>query len=172
MLGSEVIMFSQPTRRAEAGPAYETSLAVSDWQRLVDLPRQVLLAALPPAGDGPADATALTEGLAGMAAIAAGRTWPSRLVRQVAAAIYAADDHPAAAVRADRGAVLAACAAAAPVLAGQVPAGEAAAYRRWVLGIAAAVYGVGRGRWYGLTGTPADPRHLRLLDEIEQALAG
>src|SRR6266511_1517220 len=113
--------------------------APAEWDLLVRLPRRVLVAAASINDDTTrhtvaeglvvsslmdADTTRHTvaEGLAGIEAIAAGRTSPSRLVRDIVAAIYAEpDDLPGAAELTDPPArvagVLAECRAAGWLLA-------------------------------------------------------
>jgi hypothetical protein len=165
-------MSSQPTRsRAEVTPTYERSLGERRWRLLVRLPRRVLLAAF--AIDGHGARPTLTEGLAGMAALAAGRHSASRLVHEVVAAIYAErdGDEPVAELDGPEAlldAVLASCAEAGIVLGEQVPAAEAAAYRRWLLHIAATVR---RATRMGLPAAPITTSELRLLDALERALA-
>jgi hypothetical protein len=172
MLAMEVAMSSQPTRsRSEVAVTYERSLGEHRWRLLVRLPRRVLLAAF--AIDGHGARPTLSEGLAGMAALAAGRHSASRLVHEVVAAIYTErdGDDPVAELDSPEAlldAVLRSCAAAGAVLADQVPAGEAAAYRRWLLHIAAAVR---RATRIGLSGNPITPSELRLLDALDRALA-
>jgi hypothetical protein len=172
MLTAEVAMSSQPTRSPSAvGPTYERSLGERHWRLLVRLPRRVLLAAF--AIDGHGARPTLAEGLAGMAALAAGRNSASRLIHEVVAAIYAErdGDDPMAEVDSPAAlleAVLVTCAEAGRVLADQVPAAEAAAYRRWLLHIAAAVR---RATRTGIVGAQITPTELRLLDALDRALA-
>jgi hypothetical protein len=155
-------MGSQPAR-TRSGSSYARSLPPHDWELLVRLPARVLttVAAVRP------EPPAVTEILAGVAAIAAGRADPSALVREVVAAIYAGDDTPPVAVR--PAVVHEECVAAGCVLAQRVPTGEADGYRRWVRRIAAAAC--------GLPGAPPadDPvgaAQCRLLDGYGRALAG
>ena len=84
----------------------------------------------------------MSEGLAGLAAVAAGRSFDSDLVRAVATAIYARHDgEPPVGVagRADQGDLLGACRAAARVLARRADPADSAAYRQWVQSVAAGV---------------------------------
>jgi hypothetical protein len=155
-------MWSRPTS-ASAGlrPGYATSLAGGDWTLLVRLPPRVLAAVLAV----PAEPPPVGAGLAGLAAIASGRSCPgAALVREVATAIFASDEPPED-VDADRPFDRAECVGAGHVLAHRVPAGDAEEYRRWVRRIGAAA----------LAGIPDDPigaAQQRLLDECERALAG
>ena len=120
----------------------EVPLSRAEWDLLVRLPRHVLIAARAAEPD-PAQRS-VAEGLAGIAAIAAGRDTPSRLVRDVVAEIYtesSADDlvvaeDPAGRV-ADVAGVLAECRVAAHLLRHRVLPADAAAYRRWIEDVAA-----------------------------------
>lgn len=154
-------MGSQPARTRSDG-SYARSLPPHDWELLVRLPPRVLttVAAVSP------EPPAVTEILAGVAAIAAGRTAASALVREVVAAIYAGDDVPPEAVRPE--VVHGDCVLAGQALAQRVPTGEADGYRRWVRRIALAACGPGA--------TPpvdaAAAAQCRLLDRYGHALAG
>ncbi len=146
--------------------------APAEWDLLVRLPRRVLVAAASINDDTTRHTVA--EGLAGIEAIAAGRTSPSRLVRDIVAAIYAEpDDLPGAAELTDPPArvagVLAECRAAGWLLADRTPAPDAAAYRRWLLDIARTVCAAVRA--FGLGGrTPVSPAERMFLDELAAAL--
>jgi hypothetical protein len=159
-------MRSQPTRsRGAAERAYASSLAPADWTLLVRLPGRLLAAALAVRPEPPQ----VHEGLAGVAAIAAGRVARSRLVREVVGAIYAAAEPtpPPAQAPAPPEALLAECAAAGLVLADRVPAGDAAGYREWVLR-AAGCASAGDGEF----DDPVGAEQRRLLAACEHALAG
>jgi hypothetical protein len=86
----------------------------------------------------------VAEGLAGLEAVAAGRSSDSDLVRGVVAAIYA--ERGAAPERRDVGnaQVFAACREAARVLARRADPADSAAYRQWVQSIAARVRAAAR----------------------------
>jgi hypothetical protein len=177
-------MSSQPTgSSALAGSGYAASLPPWDWELLVLLPARMLAAMRSirrdtgtperrsgasredkrPESDDTAPAEQRLAAIAAIAAIAAGRTSASVLLREVVAAIYANDDPPVEpvghpiTVRAD-------CTAAARILAQRVPSAEAARYREWVVHV-------------GVVGLSADDdpvgaAQLRLLHECERALAG
>jgi hypothetical protein len=155
-------MASQPAR-TRSGGSYVRSLPPHDWELLVRLPPRVLttVAAVRP------EPPAVTEILAGVAAIAAGRTDASALVREVVAAIYAGDDVPSAAVR--PALVHADCLAGGQALAQRVPTGDADGYRRWVHRIALAACGLSA---QPPVDDPATAAQCRLLDWYAHALAG
>jgi hypothetical protein len=159
-------MWSQPTRsRSPAGRTYASSLPPGEWDLLTRLPARMLAAALTLTGATPP----MSEGLAAVAAIAAGRASRTALVREVVAAVYARDDPVAGTAPPSPGAVCAECAAAGRILAQRVPAKEAAAYRRWVLHVAEIGCG---GGWHVFFDDPIGVAQLRLLDTYERALAG
>ena len=117
----------------------EVPLSRAEWDLLVRLPRHVLIAATAAEPD-----LSVADGLAGIAAIAAGRDAPSRLVRDVVAEIYtesSADDLVVAADPAGRAAdiagVLAECRVAAHLLRQRMLPADAAAYRSWIEDVAA-----------------------------------
>jgi len=109
------------------------SFTVREWDLLVGLPGRVLIAATAADPGG-----GVETGLAGIEAIASGRARSSRLVQDVVAAIYSerpsdrppGDDDPAT--------LLADCRAAARTLDRRAPDADAAAYREWLVHIAAA----------------------------------
>jgi hypothetical protein len=117
-----------------------------EWELVVTLPRRVLLAAVAAA---PADGRRAAEGIAGIEAIASGLASGSPLVREVVSAIYAESHHGSAEADADADVIsvrtLAACRYAASVLAQRCSPQDAAAYREWLLHIAAVVTGVAQG---------------------------
>jgi hypothetical protein len=146
--------------------------APAEWDLLVRLPRRVLLAA---ASIHDTTRHTVAEGLAGIEAIAAGRTSPSRLVRDIVAAIYAEpdDDLPGPEELTDPPArvagVLAECRAAGWLLADRTPAADAAAYRGWLSDVAMTVCAAARP--FGLGGrTPVSPAERMFLDELAAAL--
>ncbi len=114
-----------------------------EWNLLVKLPGRVVVAATSAEPDRPRHT--VSEGLAGIDAIAAGRASASRLVRDVVAAIYEEmdEDTPTAEEFRDPpegiAEVLAACRRAAAVLAERVGREDADAYRHWLESIAARV---------------------------------
>jgi hypothetical protein len=120
----------------------EVPLSRAEWDLLVRLPRHVLIAAM--AAEPDPEQLSVADGLAGIAAIAAGRDAPSRLVHDVVAEIYtesSADDLVVAADPAGRAAdiagVLAECRVAAHLLRHRVLPADAAAYRCWIEDVAA-----------------------------------
>jgi hypothetical protein len=111
------------------------SFANEEWDLLVGLPGRVLIAATSADPDGTGGVEA---GLAGIEAIASGRARSSRLVQDVVGAIYSertSDRLPGAD---DPAGVLADCRAAARTLDRRASDADAAAYREWLLHIAAA----------------------------------
>lgn len=124
------------------GPLSTATFSAADWQLLVRLPAEVMIASTSAAPGSPGRAVA--ESLAGLEGIAAGRAFDSDLVRAVVAAIYAeAADHSTLAARPGRGQhaarSLAACRRAVRILAGQADPADSAAYRQWVQSVAARV---------------------------------
>jgi hypothetical protein len=146
-----------------------------EWDLLVRLPGRVLVAATSAEPDGARQTVA--EGLAGIEAIAAGRASPSRLVRDVVAAIYAErDDDPPSAEEFTNGwvgiaGVLAECRAVSRTLADRTPSADAAAYRGWLLAIAGTVCAAARtGGIFWLGGEQVTTAERRFLDELAAAL--
>src|SRR5688500_1217958 len=141
-------MPSQSTRSVHSLSTVAQSFSPAEWKLLTALPRRVLVAATSAEADP--DRQSVAEGLAGMEAIAAGRSSPSPLVREVVAAIYAerGPDEPAAEEYGDRRAgihaTLRAGQLASELLASKAPSPEAAAYREWLPGIARARCRAGR----------------------------
>jgi hypothetical protein len=115
--------------------AYSTA----EWELLVRLPGRVMTVATSAEPASPRHA--VSEGLAGLEGIAAGRAFDSDLVRAVVTAIYAeSDDEPLDAERPDRLTELfASCRAAVTLLAGRADPADSAAYRQWVQSVAARV---------------------------------
>jgi hypothetical protein len=153
-------MWRQPTQTQPSTGRYAGSLPAGAWGLLVRLPPGVLAAALNTRAEPPS----VPDGLAGLAAIAAARTSTGVLVREVVAAIFAAEDGPGAVgtVAVPPDAVVAECTAAGQVLAQRVPTAEAAEYRRWVLHVARVA----------CHDDPLTAAQRRLLDDVERALAG
>jgi hypothetical protein len=149
-----------------------------EWELLVTLPRRVVVAATSAEPDTPRRTVA--EGLVGLEAIAAGRSSPSRLVREVVAAIYAAEDgteadDAAAEVFNDPDAgiaqTLAACGHANAVLGRRASRVDADGYRAWLAEVAAAVCGAAHtGGMLGLGGVRVSLAESRFLDDLADAL--
>jgi hypothetical protein len=155
--------------------------APAEWDLLTRLPRRVLIAATAveiaaTAVEHGSTRYTVAEGLAGIEAIAAGRASPSRLVRDIVAAIYAEpDDDPSAAEeltdpQTGIASMLAECRAAARLLADRTPAVDAAAYRGWLSDIAATVCAAARTG--GISGSTAvSAAEQTFLDQLAAALA-
>jgi hypothetical protein len=149
--------------------------AADEWQLIIRLPGRVIVAASSTGADNPV--RAVTEGLAGLDGIAAGRSFDSELVRAVVAAIYAeSDDGHSAPVQAGHadgglGELLRSCRVAVQTLARHADPADSAAYRQWVQSVAARVCRAagpdGRPRPFG---DPVDPAQRRLLDQLGEAL--
>ena len=170
---------SSPQRgnRARAvGPEFTDA----EWQLLVRLPGQVVIAATSAEPDAPR--RTVSEGLAGIDAIAAGRASDSDFVRDVVRAIYVEGEDsgpvdsepPTAEEFLDRSAglaeVLTTCRAAAAVLARADPA-DSAAYRQWLQSIAARVCGAARsGGLLGLGGARLSAAERAFLADLGAAL--
>jgi hypothetical protein len=123
-------MPQHPASRSTIAPSF----APEEWNLLVGLPGRVLIAATSadPAGGG------VETGLAGIEAIASGRARSSRLVQDVVCAIYAERISGRRPGHDDPAGLLADCRAAARTLDRRAPDADAAAYREWLLHIAAA----------------------------------
>jgi hypothetical protein len=148
-----------------------------EWDLLVGLPGRVVVAATSAQSDTPR--RTVSEGLAGIDAIAAGRVSSSRLVRDIVATIdeRADNDPPAAEEFSDPAAgiadVLDACRAATGVLSGCADPGDSEAYRQWIASIAVQVCGESRsGGVLGAGGARVSPAERRFLDDLTAALAG
>ncbi len=126
-------MSSQPTP-SQPSAGVDLPLLRHEWDRLVRLPRHVLVVAS--AGDDNVDA------VAGVEAIAAGQRSRALLVRGVVAAIFAEQVTDTAPL--DRDGVLAECGAAVRMLAGRLGTDVALAYGEWLMDVAASV---GRTAW-------------------------
>jgi hypothetical protein len=145
-------------------PASRSTIALSfppaEWDLVVRLPGRVLIAVT--AVDRGRVRHTVADGLAGMEAIAAGRVSPSRLLRDVVAAIYAeqvgdSDPREFADPRSGIASVLADCRVAARTLEKRAPDEDAAAYRAWLVDIARTVCSATRA--HGRV-TPAERRFL------------
>jgi hypothetical protein len=167
---------SNPSREPFLGPtSAAASFARDEWELLTTLPRRVLIAATSAEAD--TQRRTVAEGLAGIEAIAAGRSSDSALVREVVTAIYAEEDGdaPTAEEFDDRTAgivqTLAACRHATDVLSARGTPSDAAAYRSWLTDVAAAVCGAAKtGGVLGVGGTRISVAERRFLDELRDSL--
>jgi hypothetical protein len=164
-------MPSQPSSGQATGLAFRPA----EWELLTRLPARVMIAATSAEADSAR--RTVSEGLAGLDAIAAGHLSSSQLVRAVVASIYAEndDDAPAAEELNDRAAsladVLASCRTASTLLADRAAAVDAEAYRGWLVQIATAVCGAARsGGVLGVGGTQISPAERRFLTDLEAVL--
>jgi hypothetical protein len=139
-----------------------------EWDLLVKLPGRVVVAATSAARDTARHT--VSEGLAGIDAIAAGRASASRLVRDVVSSIYdeVAEDAPVAEEFHDPESgiaeVLADCRAAARILADRAGIEDADAYRHWLESIAARVCQAARtGGRLGFGGPLINPAERQFL---------
>jgi hypothetical protein len=111
------------------------------WHTLMRLPAEVMIAVI--ATLPPDHRRTVPVGLAGLDAIAAGRSYDSNLVRAVVAAIYAEPEDPDAGGSTDaahqREQVLVACRQAMTTLRQYADPGDAAVYRHWVQQVAVRV---------------------------------
>lgn len=157
-------------------PRPEGSLTPDDWRLLIRLPATVMLATITARQD--AAPRTVTEGLAGLDAIAAGRGSDSDLVRAVVAAIYAERSDgdgggapgPGEADRVRQ--ALADCRRAAEVLRANVDEGDAVAYRDWLHQVAERVSRADRSG--GVLGVPAervDAGSRQFLHDLSVALS-
>jgi hypothetical protein len=166
-------MPSQPSY----GQATSLAFAPDEWALLIHLPARVMIAATSAEPDTARRTVA--EGIAGLDAIAAGRSSDSDLVRGIVTAIYAeSDDEPPTAEEfTDRPAglsdVLAACRTASAILADRADPADAAAYRHWLETIAARVCAASRsGGVLGLGGERVSAAEHRFLADLSAALRG
>ena len=145
-----------------------------EWELLVKLPGRVVVAATSAPPDAPW--RTVTEGLAGIDAIAAGRASASRLVRDVVAAIYAetGDDPPVPGrVPEPTADVLASCRSAARLLADQASREDFDGYRHWLEAIAARVCRAApTGGLLGLGGQLVRPAERAFLAGLGAAFDG
>jgi hypothetical protein len=155
----------------------DTMFSRNEWNLLVRLPGQVLIAATSAEPDGARRTVA--EGLAGIDAIAAGRKSDNALIRQVVSTIYAerAEDTPAAEEFVDReagiAAVLAAARVASDVLAERSTPVDRDAYRDWVASIADRVCGASRsGGVAGVGGPMVSDAERRFMADLAAAFHG
>jgi hypothetical protein len=149
MLSPEVVMRSSDTDANRFGTVFIdttiTRYTRAEWDLLVHLPGRMVAAAT---SDETASAgQSVIEALAGLNAIAAGRSSPNALVRQVVATIYAELDLDSPSSRdvgvADEmtsfGPILAACRQAAAILADHGSEADRLAYEKWLESIAIVV---------------------------------
>lgn len=160
----------------------DTLFTRAEWDLLVKLPGKVVIAATSAEADSPARTVA--EGLAGLDAIAAGRSSDNPLVRRVVATIYTEPDtaEPDEGVATaeefvDRAAglagVLDACRVAAGVLARRAEPDDRRAYQAWIFSIADRVCGVSRsGGVLGIGGVAVSPAEREFLADVTVALGG
>ncbi|MFG1954096.1 hypothetical protein [Micromonospora sp. NPDC048830] len=153
-----------PAAGRRAAPLTTAVYSAAEWALLTGLPGRVLVAAATPAPGHPPRGVA--AGLAGLDAVAAGRAFDSDLVRAVVAAIYSRHDGstPPADRLTDLVDLLAACRAAVGVLRRRADPADSAAYRQWVLSVAARVCRAAPA------GGPAAPADRRFLDRLGGAL--
>jgi hypothetical protein len=162
-------MSYQRSAPSRAHPAFRRD----EWELLVRLPGQVVVAATSAEADSPRRTVA--EGLAGIEAIAAGRDSVSGLVRDVVATIYHETDTPPAAEEyrdpaAGISGVLACCRRAAAVLATRAAREDADAYRHWIEAIGARVCHASRGTdLLGFGGPPVSEAEWHFLAELAAA---
>ncbi len=172
-------MPSQPARGRPASGQSRSYAAFSpeEWELLVRLPGQVVIAATSAEPDGARRTVA--EGLAGLDAIAAGRTSQNPLVRNVVATIYAEHDdaQPAAEEFVDRAgglaAVLMSCHRAAGLLGERGSVEDRHAYQEWLRTIAERVCNAATtGGVLGLGGERISAAEAEFLDDMARAFGG
>jgi len=160
----------------------DTLFTRAEWDLLVKLPGKVVIAATSAEAGSPARTVA--EGLAGLDAIAAGRSSDNPLVRKVVATIYAEPDdaQPDEGVAAaeefvDRAAglagVLGACRLATAVLARRAEPDDRRAYQEWIFSIADRVCGASRsGGVLGAGGIVIAGAERAFLADLAAAFGG
>jgi hypothetical protein len=160
---------SSPVQRAAA------VFAADDWRLLIHLPAEAMIAAISAQIDRPRHT--VTEGLAGLDAIAAGRYYDSDLVRAVVTAIYSEPDEDRAMLAdppdrpAERAQVLADCRRATRILHAAADPADAAAYRHWVQHVAVRVCQAARsGGVLALGAERITQAEQAFLDELGAAL--
>ena len=163
-------MRSQPS-------VHPTTFNSAEWDLLVRLPGQIVVASTSAEADSPRRTVA--EGLAGLDAIAAGLDSPNPLVRRVVGMIYAErdDDAPAAEEFDDRAVglagVLATCRLAATLLGTRCPPGDLEAYAGWLRAIADRVTHASRsGGVLGIGGAHVSAAEQQFLVDLDRALGG
>jgi hypothetical protein len=136
-----------PSRSGPRGGVAVAEFSAREWDLLVRLPGRVIVTATSRETDNPRRTVA--EGLAGLEAVAAGRSFDSDLVRGVVAAIYAerTEDPTAAAAATTRPGppdLFDACREATRILGRRADPADSAAYRQWIQSIAARVCAASR----------------------------
>ncbi|MFI7522538.1 hypothetical protein [Micromonospora globbae] len=159
-----------PSAGRRATPLTTAVYSAAEWDLLTGLPGRVIVAATAPGPGRPRRGVA--EGLAGLEAVAAGRSFDSDLVRAVVTAIYARHDgQPVpAADGTDLVDLLAACRAVVRLLDRRADPADSAAYRQWVQSVAARVCRAVPAGVFRPTGEPLSPADRRFLDRIGDAL--
>ncbi|NYT96698.1 hypothetical protein [Salinispora sp. H7-4] len=159
-----------PVRGRHAVPPTVAPYSAAEWDLLSSLPSWTVAVT---ATHAPVRGVA--AGLAGLDAVAAGRSFDSDLVRAVVATIYARHDGSASAPRgwlardaellAGDAELLAVARAAARLLERRADPADSAAYRQWVQSVAARVCRAGPSR-----GGPVARSDRRFLDRLGDAL--
>ncbi len=137
--------------------------SAAEWDLLSSLPNWTVVVSFTQAPE-----RGVAAGLAGLDAVAAGRSFDSDLVRAVVATIYARHDGSASAPRgslADAAELLAVARAAARLLERRADPADSAAYRQWVQSVAARVCRAGPS-----PGRPVARSDRRFLDRLGDAL--
>jgi hypothetical protein len=174
---------STPSHRV---PLPATGFTPDEWRLVSKLPAEVMIATVTiqdgrdaapdarsqrhsDAGSARTQRRTVTEGLAGLDAIAAGRCWDSDLVRAVVAAIYAEPEEDRPQQPADEddsqarlAQVLADCRRVVDILRAGADPADAAAYRHWVQQVAVRVCAA--------SGSAGEPGRRAFLDELAAAL--
>jgi hypothetical protein len=164
--------------RSLSDAAVATIFTRAEWDLLVRLPGQVVVAATSAEADSASRTVA--EGLAGISAIAAGLEVANPLVRAVVATIYAERDpesQPTTEEFSDRAAGLAgvirSCHAAAEILATRTETADSRAYSGWLLSIATSVCEASKsGGLLGIGGTRVGAGERAFLDDLSVAFGG
>jgi hypothetical protein len=170
-------------------PLPASGFTAHQWRLVTKLPAEIMIATIAIQDDGPprhGDASVarkqrhtVGEGLAGLDAIAAGRSSDSDLVRAVVAAIYAEpeDDRPQEPTHRDtpptqRDQVLADCRRVVEILRVSADPADGAAYRHWVQQVAVRVCAAARsGGVLGIAGEAIGTPARGFLDELGAALS-
>ena len=155
-------MPSQPARGRPASgqPSGYATFSPEEWELLVRLPGQVVIAATSAEADGARRTVA--EGLAGLDAIAAGRSSTNPLVRTAAEEFV---DRAAGLA-----AVLMSCHRAAGLLAERSADDDRLAYQAWLQSIAERVCGAASsGGMFGLGGDLISAAEAQFLDDLSRA---
>jgi hypothetical protein len=163
-------------------PFPATGFTAEEWRLVSKLPAEVMIATVA-TGDGipagrshigdpgpvPTQRRTVTEGLAGLDAIAAGRSYDSDLVRAVVAAIYAEPEEDRPQQPADRDdprprldQVLGGCREVVRILRASADPADSAAYRHWVQQVALRVCAA--------SGSAHEPGRRGFLDDLAAAL--